>query len=689
MKDYFRPLKITHEWLGYSPDDAFETKVQRAEARIKEIKAEGYGGIVTNVHFVRYLKDPDEWALMKEKVRLCKENDMRMWLYDEDGYPSGSAGGETIAANPDYEARAAVVVSKILAPGESWTSTVPYGHEKPISAFGYYMQGESITDEELLSKNVQKPDYNDGFAFNNDSDNKNLLCLAFYQKHMFEGGHCEHNCCSARRYFDISNGDAVKEFINNTYKRYAETVGEFFSPFIGHEGENSVIEAIFTDEPSYMGFYLNHALIAPRTTNEPDKEIVLYPVILWGKNFANRFASINGYRIEDNMPALFLGNGEAFRKVRRDFYEISTLLLEESFFAQISDYCASAGLSFSGHILLEDYIHDHVPFEGNFFKLLRHMHIPGIDMLHSLPESVWCSAFTPLLVSSIASLYNKPHVMDEVSAHAQGGNVTIDQIYISLMLQYALGADVFTSYYGEHYPVEAQQKLFDSISFVQQETQNKAYRGTTLLYYPIETMMQLRKPDHDIKEAENPSPALIDNCEKALFKAMYSLLSHQVPFHFCDTDTLKLAAKKGPKAFIISPCLIDDALVSAAKALHDNGCRVIYYCDPAADNAEFANEYDKIKDFALLAKSSEEATAMAADANGGALTSGNTDGVAAMWLTDGVFLANSTCEERTVVLEKLAPETATDPLTKATSKVSYTDGKATVKVPAYSALIVK
>jgi hypothetical protein len=626
---------------------------------------------------------------MKEKVRICKGNDMRMWLYDEDGYPSGSAGGATVAANPEFEARAAVVVSKILAPGEEWLSTVPYGHEKPISAFAYYMKGESITEEELSVEGAKLPSYDNGFFFRNESSDQNLLCLAFYQKHMFEGGHCEHNCCSARRYFDISNPDAVNEFIKNTYKRYADTIGEYFSPYIGHEGENSVVEAIFTDEPSYMGFYLNHALIAPRTTNEPDKDIVLYPVILWGKNFANHFASIHGYRIEDNMPALFLGNGASFRMVRRDFYEVSSKLLEQSFFSQISDFCSSVGLQFSGHILLEDCIHDHVPFEGNFFKLLRHMHVPGIDMLHSLPENIWSSAFTPLLVSSIASFYNKPHVMDEVSAHAQGGNVTLEQMYISLMLQYALGVDVFTSYYSEDYPIEDQRKALEAVSFTQEQTQNKIYRGSTILYYPIETIMQLRKPDHDIKEAENPSPALIDNCEKALFSSMHHLLSHQVPFHFSDTDTLKIAEKRPPKAFIITPCLIEPPLIAKVRELNEIGCKVIYCCNPHTDNAEFVKEFEKIKKFAVLASSTEEATAMAIAANGGALTSGSTDGVVAMWLTDGVFLVNSTCEERTVVLEKLAPETATVPLTKATSKVSYTDGKATVNVPAYSALIVK
>ena len=67
----------------------------------------------------------------------------------------------------------------------------------------------------------------------------------------------------------------------------------------------------------------------------------------------------------------------------------------------------------------------------------------------NLPNAVLKDAFTPKLVSSIAHAYGRPHVMSEVSAHAQGGKVTPMQMYASMSLQYALGVDTFTSYYSE------------------------------------------------------------------------------------------------------------------------------------------------------------------------------------------------------------------------------------------------
>ena len=695
MKNYFGPLKITHEWLGYSQDAPFEEKIRCIEARVKEIKSEGYTGIVTNVHRVNYLKNPEEWELMREKVRICKENEMRIWLYDEDGYPSGSAGGNTIAANRDFEARAAVMVSRLLKPGEEWNSVLPYGHEKPISAFGYYIEGESISDEDL-SSDAMRPSYEDGFYFKNDSPSgRNLLCLAFYQKHMYEGGHCEHNCCSARRYFDISNRDAVKEFINNTYKRYADEVGEFFSPAIGDDGENSVIEAIFTDEPSYMGFYLNAALTAPDTVDKVDNDITLYPVVLWGRDFSNRFSSVKGYRIEDRMPALFLGDNADCRRVRRDFYQIASKLNEQSFFMQISDFCASAGLKFSGHILLEECPHDHVSFEGNFFKLLRHMHIPGIDFLHSIPETVWQFAFTPLLISSISNLFNKGHVMDEVSAHAQGGKVTIEQIYTSIMLQYALGADIFTSYYSENYPVEEQKKLWDAVSFAQSITQEKTDRSSTLLLYPIEAVMQLKKaPQGDVAEEDDVCGELLNQCETSMFSAMHTLLGKQIPFNFCDTDTLMLAQYRNPKAFIINASLIDDVLTAYARHLDYKGCRVIYYCDETEvpESSELYAEYSKIKPFAHLARTKEELVSLVNEVNGGAPTSGNTDGIAALWTDDGVLLVNSDSMSKEITLEKISASTASaiDVYTREPVVLSAdADGKVKLTLAGYAAVAVK
>lgn len=50
-----------------------------------------------------------------------------------------------------------------------------------------------------------------------------LLC-AFADKRLYEGTHCVHNVAEARRYIDVTNPDAVRAFIANTYERYAAAV---------------------------------------------------------------------------------------------------------------------------------------------------------------------------------------------------------------------------------------------------------------------------------------------------------------------------------------------------------------------------------------------------------------------------------------------------------------------------------
>lgn len=645
MKDYFGPLRITHENFGYRPEMPFDEKVACIEARIQDLKDKGFAGLVTNVHGNNYLHDADEWRLMQEKVRICREKEMRMWLYDEKGYPSGGAWKETLNADPDYEARALVLTAKLLAPGETWEALLPKGHEKAVAAFGYPVRGDRITEEELAGEPLRYPAA-DRILFVNESRDRNLLAMAFYEKHMFEGGHCHHNVCAARRYIDVSNRDAVREFIRNTYARYADCLKGSFAAYLGDPSENAVVEAIFTDEPSYMGVYLNAGLTPPVVDHPYDDTIPLYPMVNWGRDTANRFASVYGYRLEDHLPALFFGKGEAFCSVRRDYYQLMSDLYEQSFFAQLSDYCASVGLQFSGHILLEDELPLHVQFEGNYFRLLRHMHIPGIDMLQSVPEIIWKFAFTPLLVRSISSLYGRGHVMDEVSAHAQGGHVTVRQIYTSLMLQYAFGADVFTSYYGENDPVEEQRALWSAVSFAERSTKDRD-DGRVLLHYPIETMMRLRKPAHEFEEAEDDCPDRIRACDRSMMTAMYTLLDRQVPFLFTDTDTVAIAGKRAPKLFLIGSGILEDPLIARAEALAKQGCRVVYFCE----GPEFAEEYRKIAGFAVLAADRETLLAeIARSQENGLPTAGDTEGVAALWAEGAVLLVNADGRDKTLTV---------------------------------------
>lgn len=273
---------------------------------------------------------------MREKVRICRENDMRMWLYDEKGYPSGGAGTETLSANPDYEARALVLVAKVLSPGDKWIAELPKGHEKTVSAFAYSIKGTQISEEELLCNPLRFAPENK-ISFSNDLK-CNLLCMVFYVKHMYEGGHCRHNVCAARRYIDVGNRDAVKEFINNTYKRYAENLEGCFAAYLGDMSENAVVEAIFTDEPSYMGVYINAGLNPPVIDHPYDDTIPLYPVVSWGRDVLNRFASVYGYRLEDELP------GAVFRPQREIPKRAPRLLPANERFIRAELFCTDIRL---------------------------------------------------------------------------------------------------------------------------------------------------------------------------------------------------------------------------------------------------------------------------------------------------------------------------------------------------------
>ena len=195
-RDIHRPLRIVHGDFGFKPEDSYEEKCRCVRARMEELKAKGYGGIVTNVAFQNYLEDADEWKLMKLKAELCKELGMRMWLYDEDAYPSGAAGTHTLDENPDFEARGLVVVANVLAPGETLVQALPHGHEKLVGAVCYTMEGDVPCDEDLLDP-VARPS-GEPVRFVNETEKK-MLCLAFYQKHLYEGTHAQNNVAYHRR----------------------------------------------------------------------------------------------------------------------------------------------------------------------------------------------------------------------------------------------------------------------------------------------------------------------------------------------------------------------------------------------------------------------------------------------------------------------------------------------------------
>jgi len=101
-----RPLQIVH---GVPPAQA----TPEAMAKLKDL---GLGGIVCNVSFSEYMRSETHWQTLIKAVEACRDTGMVVWIYDEDGYPSGAAGGLVLQQNPKFEALALAYDSSLPEP---------------------------------------------------------------------------------------------------------------------------------------------------------------------------------------------------------------------------------------------------------------------------------------------------------------------------------------------------------------------------------------------------------------------------------------------------------------------------------------------------------------------------------------------------------------------------------------------
>ena len=83
---------IIHEWHENRP------------TQMDAIVDYGFGGVVTNPShrgsYEDFLQSIPEFAKI---VAELEEHGLGFWIYDEFGYPSGYAGGETLKGHPELE----------------------------------------------------------------------------------------------------------------------------------------------------------------------------------------------------------------------------------------------------------------------------------------------------------------------------------------------------------------------------------------------------------------------------------------------------------------------------------------------------------------------------------------------------------------------------------------------------------
>ncbi len=409
-----RILKIVH----HMPDDP-----AAQDQLIASLIEQGFGGMACNVSFDGYVENEQKWQSYVRAVKAAKEAGMALWLYDEKGYPSGSAGGITLRDHHEWEARGLLIADAVTE--SEVTLDLPPG--KLHSAVAYPVVGGVLQLDKPTTIDVS------GDKATWKSPGGKWHVMAITEDALYEGTHSAISLADKAHYVNLLMPEPTAKFIEVTHDAYAKHLGSDLGKYF---------TATFTDEPSLMSLFFNQ---------------MPYRVMPWSPNLPVEFKKRRGYDIEPLIPALVADAGEQGRKARYDFWLTVGELTAENFFGQIQQWGRKHNIPSGGHLLLEEPIITHVPLYGDFFRCIRRLDAPSIDCLTSIPAEVpW---FVARLLSSAGELEGKTQwTMSETSDHVQryrpAGDtrpvrvVTEDEIRGTLSKLALNGINVQTSYYS-------------------------------------------------------------------------------------------------------------------------------------------------------------------------------------------------------------------------------------------------
>lgn len=447
----YRPLQIIHGFDAITGEDPSlgvgQERLAQASSLdpfLSRLLRVGTGGIVTNVGFKNYLVSPSQWELLRTGLRKAADMGLRLWIYDEAGYPSGAAGGIVTRANPELVSTGLACYIKKVKAGGSITYPMPGSCRKFVWAGA--SRNWDVEGHFDLSSHIDDWDTLRWTAPEDPQDTEwSMLYLA--ERVMYEGTHASGNYSEFRQYINPLLPEATRAFIRVTHEAYYREL----PPDLWKR-----IDAFFTDEPSLMTAYVQ-ALPASHLGKIPVMDKPLFtdrpPAVPWTPDFLEQFAQRKAYDLKPCLWALFFSETPRAGQIRQDYYEVISALYGDAYLGQIRDWCRAHGTASSGHVLLEESVQYHAPWQGSLLGTLRRLDLPGLDMLNSDPQEMLAGeSFMAVKQSaSAAHLTGCAQVHSESSDFEQrnrGGFASLEERIGQGNLQAALGVNLITSYFS-------------------------------------------------------------------------------------------------------------------------------------------------------------------------------------------------------------------------------------------------
>jgi hypothetical protein len=415
------------------------------EEQLADFKARGIGGVFVHPRpglITPYLSD--EWlALFKHAVATGKTLGLKVWIYDENSYPSGFAGGHVPAQMPDAVrtglrgtkagelpesfAVAPLVVLRKTASGYDDITAEARAKGKSLGAGDYY----------IFDLNPQKPNpWYGGFT-----------------------------------YVDLMRRDVTEKFLDVTLNAYRKAFGDEFG---------GVVPGVFQDE----------AEISP--AGGQGMTVVNYTPALFTK-FKERW----GYDLRTSLPSLFDDVGD-FRRVRHDYYALLLDLFIDGWAVPYYEYCVRNKLAFTGHYWEHEWPRPTVNPDNMAFAAYSHM--PGIDILmndfQTDTHAQFGNARAVKEIRSAANQTGRQRTMSETYG-AGGWDLTFSDQKRIADWEFALGVN-FINQHLSYVTVMGARKRDHPQSFSYHEPWWGSYRMMGDYLGRLSTVMSLGRQDNKI-----------------------------------------------------------------------------------------------------------------------------------------------------------------------------------------------
>ena len=343
---------------------------------IDYFKEMGMGGF--HMHSRTGLDTPYLGEEFMSCVRACvdkaKKEGMYAYLYDEDRWPSGAAGGK-VTKDKRFRSRYLVL-------------TPFMNEERPKEEAGddSFRRGKALGNGTLLERYdivLEKGYLKEYRRLRENEEGENLWYL--YEELTKEGPWYNN-----QTYVDTLNPEAIQRFLEETHEKYFNAVGDEFG---------GTIPSIFTDEPQFVTFST-----LPFAQSRQD---VIFP---YTDNLPKVYLSVYGEDLFDTIPELVweLPDG----KVSAARYRYHDLVAEQFAFAfadTLGTWCKKHNIALTGHMFGEETLHSQATALGETMRSFRSFQLPGIDMLCD-----WREYGTAKQAQSATHQYGRPGVMSEL-----------------------------------------------------------------------------------------------------------------------------------------------------------------------------------------------------------------------------------------------------------------------------------